>query len=172
MGDQVTYPITAVQDRLVLDLVELKALLGITEATLDTLLTLALDVAKEDADDWMQNPFLQRVNLDWQDYRRNDRVGQRRFDDLTVNYTYRNDPEGLQPDRYVGTGPAHQLPIPSKVKLGVVEYVRAYLAFQTRHAGVMEESTREVRRKYTTLEDALDDIRQSYWDTHSLTVGF
>lgn len=49
---------TAVQTRLVLDLTETKSLIGISVSTYDDILQIMLDSAKEAADNYMNNPFL------------------------------------------------------------------------------------------------------------------
>lgn len=56
-GATPTYPITAVQDRLDLDLDGLKELLGISGTAEDVKLQLWLDTGKEEADAYCNNPF-------------------------------------------------------------------------------------------------------------------
>lgn len=80
------YP-TAVQDRLDLDLDELKSLLEITGSTQDAILQLRLDSAKEAADNFLNNHFRNAAGED--------------------------------------------IPIPSNVKIGVVEYIRENMGLAT-----------------------------------------
>lgn len=59
MAVSLPYPITAVQDRLGLDLDGLKALLGITGDAENAVLQLWLDAALSAADEYLGNPFWQ-----------------------------------------------------------------------------------------------------------------
>lgn len=134
-----TYPITAVTDRLSLDLAELKTLLGVSGSADDALLTLLLASAKEAADDFLQNPF------------------------------YETDPE----NDYNYKDPAVELAIPSRVKLGVVEWVRVtYQVKCAPIAGVQSRTRGQRAVSRRPLNDALSEIEEAYWRPYRLQPGW
>lgn len=84
----------AVQDRSTTDLTALKSALGVTVPDFDVELQSALDIAKEEADSYLNNPFLEREELD--------------------------ETTGADPAMYVD--PEVERPIPLMVERGLIAY--------------------------------------------------
>ncbi|MEO1268450.1 MAG: phage head-tail connector protein, partial [Myxococcota bacterium] len=69
--------------------------------------------------------------------------------------------------------PVVELPIPSTIKLGVVEFVKGMRSMAP--VGVSEEEVGDLKRKYSrfaTRDDLLREVRGTYWASHKLmTIG-
>lgn len=133
MAYTVTFPITAVQDRLSLTLTQVKARIGVKGTDDDDYLTDVLAAALEAADAYMQNPFLQRDAED--DY-----------------------------ESYLD-GPV-TVAIPSRVKLGVIEWVRLYRNKSDRRQ--TSRTTEDLSEGLKSFKDAEREIEDTYWAPYRL----
>lgn len=170
--------ITAVVDRLNLELPELKRLLGIDEDddSRNDFLCLVLTAAKEAADAYMNNPFLERVDLSF------DQLvnwsGNLRSNGVTVDILVNNEDDvGLNnrlkhtlPERYVQ--PEVQEPIPTLVKYGVVEYVK--FAEAAVPFNVQRERVGDWEKQWASFvseQDRVKFIADTYWSRYRLEPG-
>lgn len=150
--------VTAIQDRLVLTLADVKAYLGITVTDFDDRITLALSSVKRLADDFCNNPFHEMVQVD-----------------PTFNEYYEprhplNDRSDGVPD--LDADPVVEEPIPDQVKEGVLEYIRWTLQRQGVALGSTEEKVGDVSRKYELGDVTVTDIKDVYFRPFRLTPGF
>lgn len=168
---------TAVQDRLELDLIELKELLGITTTDADLYLELTLRAAKSAADQYLANPFLaENEDLTADDY---------------VNWSGNSTADTLvgseaviDPDQDTGSGRlAHSIPslnadpeveldIPDDIKIGVVEWCRLFVS--GRPADVLREKIGDWQVDFAVFVSKPDRtvfIRETFWKSHRLIPG-
>lgn len=169
---------TAVQDRLELDLAELKTLLGIssTDDSCNQYLDLTLRAAKRAADNYLGNPF-QELNPD---------LTPDDYVNWPGNYTGSTltAVDCIDPDQATGSGrldhsipdlhsdPAVDEAIPDDVKLGVVEWCRLFV--QGRPADVMRERIGDWQVDYAVFVSKPDRtvfIQETFWRSYRLIPG-
>jgi len=170
---------TAVQDRLELDLTELKTLLGISASddSCDQYLALTLRAAKSAADTYLNNPF-QQVDTD---------LTADDYVNWPGNFTggsIQGAEPAIDPDQDTGSGrlshsipdlytdPAVDLPIPDDVKIGVVEWCRVFVSGKP--ADVLRERIGDWQVDYAVFVSKPDRtvfVSETFWKMHRLIPG-